>query len=154
MRHAGAFARNNCGSIAVEAAILVPMFMIIVAGSVEVARAYQQANAVEKGLRAGALFLARAEDPDDSAAQASAINLVRTGLLDGIGEYLAPGWSDTGSSVTASVRSFSLGNNDSTDVIRIEAALVYTPLLPQFAQLFGLDNLTIRMSHEQAYVGF
>lgn len=153
-RRLGDFVQDRSGSIAVEAAILTPLFLIILAGGVEVGRAYQQANAVEKGLRTGALFLARAEDPDDSASQASAVNLVRTGNLDGSGDLLAPGWSNTGSSVTASVRSFSLGNNDSTDVIRLEAALVYMPLLPQFAHLFGLGDITIRMSHEQAYVGF
>lgn len=154
LRRTSGFARENGGSIAVEAAILIPLFLIVITGTVEVARAYQQANALEKGLRVGALFLARSEDPEDGAAQIGAVNLVQTGRLDGGGEYLAAGWSKPGSSVAVSVRDYSLGNSDSTSVIRIEAALLYEPILPNLAQLFGLDETTIRMSHEQAYVGF
>lgn len=154
LRRARRLAYDIGGSIAVEAAILIPMFVIIVAGGIEVARAYQQANALEKGLRVGALYLARSEDPEDGAAQVGAANLVRTGQIDGTGDYLAPGWSEPTSTVTVSVRDYSLGNNDNTSVIRIEAALLYTPILPNLAHLFGLDATTIRMSHEQAYVGF
>jgi len=153
-RRIGGLARERGGSIAIEAAILTPLFLTIFAGTVEVARAYQQANALEKGLRIGALYLARAEDPEDAAAQANAINLVRTGQLNGSGGYLVPGWSEAGSSVLISVRSFNVTNADTTSVIRVEGALVYTPMVPALAELFGLDTTTIRMSHEQAYVGF
>jgi len=52
-RRIGGLARERGGSIAIEAAILTPLFLTIFAGTVEVARAYQQANALEKGLRIG-----------------------------------------------------------------------------------------------------
>ena len=38
-------------------------------------------------------------------------------------------------------------------VIRIAAEVPFEPLVAGLAASFGLDNYTIRLSHEQAYVG-
>ena len=47
------------GSSLIEFGFLLPMFMLLAVGFIEVGRAYFQANAVEKGVRAGALYAAR-----------------------------------------------------------------------------------------------
>ena len=86
------FVRDRRGVAAVEMAVVLPLFLLTFSGLVEVGRAYEQANAIEKGLRAGALYLARTSDPAAASAQAVASDLARSGRLGGGAPYLAPGW--------------------------------------------------------------
>ena len=60
-----------------------------------------QANAIEKGLRAGAMYVARAQLPVDGATTTAITNLVKRGSIDTSAPYLVDGWSD------ASARAFS-----------------------------------------------
>jgi Flp pilus assembly protein TadG len=146
------FAADRRGVAAVEMAILMPVLLMLMSGLVEVARAYEQASAIEKGLRAGALYLARTGDPTAMAAQTAASDLAMSGRLGGGAPYLAPGWSSSAASLDISFSSFTVGE-DSLPVVRLAAEVPFVPLVPGLAETFGFNNYTIRLSHEQAYVG-
>ncbi|MBT3927210.1 MAG: hypothetical protein HOA58_07765 [Rhodospirillaceae bacterium] len=147
-----AFARDRRGVAAVEVAVVMPIFLLLFSGLIEVGRAYEQANAIEKGLRAGALYLARTGDPAAASAQATASELVRTGRIGGDAPFLAPGWEQGNSVLDITLGNFVLGEQNLA-VIRIAAEVPFEPLVPGLAASFGLDDYTIRLSHEQAYVG-
>ncbi len=152
IRRLAEVAPDRRGVAAVELALVMPLFLLLFSGLVEVGRAYEQANAIEKGLRAGALYLARTSDPAAPSAQAAAADLVRSGRLGGGAPYLAPGWERSTSVLDITLASFVIGE-DSMAVIRIAAEVPFEPLVPGLAAGFGLDSYTIRLSHEQAYVG-
>jgi hypothetical protein len=152
IRRLAEFAGDRRGVAAVEMAVVMPLFLLMFSGLVEVGRAYEQANAIEKGLRAGAIYLARTSDPAAASAQAIAADLVRSGRLGGGAPYLAPGWEQSASVLDITLGSFAVGE-DSMAVVRIAAEVPFEPLVPGLAASFGLDNYTIRLSHEQAYVG-
>lgn len=139
--------RCRRGAAAVEFALILPVLITILVGTVEVARALIQANAIEKGLRAGAMYVARATLPVDSATQAAVENLVRRGSLDGTADYLAAGWNEAGAGVVvARLSDFTTGGID-VPVFRITATVPFVPLLP------GLPSFTMVRSHEQTHIG-
>lgn len=151
-RRIKAFWRDRRGVAAIEVAIVMPLFLLLFSGLIEVGRAYEQANAIEKGLRAGALYLARTSDPAAASAQATASALVRSGRVGGGAPYLAPGWEQSVAVLDITLGNFILGD-ESLPVIRMAAEVPFEPLVPGLAASFGLDDFTIRLSHEQAYVG-
>ena len=144
--------RDTRANAVVEFAFVLPIFLSITVGTVEFGRAIFQANAVDKGVRAGALYAARSPQPLSAATIATAENLVRTGTLDGSGPFLATGWARAGASVTITTSSFAVGT-ESLPVIRVAASVPYDPLLPNMNPLAGLTAFNIKANHEQAYVG-
>ena len=140
------------GNAIVEFALAVPLLVLIVAGMTEIGRAYFQAVAVEKGLRAGALYAAHSASPLGAADRAAAENLVRTGTLDGSGPLLVSGWESAGASLQITSTSFAVGEV-SVPVIRFAASVPFDPLLPGLFGFVGLGDFTIASSHEQAYIG-
>lgn len=140
------------GSVVVEFALFAPFLLLLLAGTVEAGRAYFQANAVEKGVRAGALFASRTDAPASGAVQATVENLVKTGTMDGSGPYLVPGWALPGATLDITITGFAVGT-DTIPVIRVEAAVPWDPVLPGLLTFVGLSSHTIKAHHEQAYVG-
>ena len=140
------------GSAGIEAALIIPVFLLTFTGLLELGRAFEQAHAVEKGLRSGAIYLARTDNPQSLTSQTVARNLIMTGSTDGADPYLAPGWADETADVAISVSDYVLGSA-ATPVIEIEAAVPFSPLMPSLAEAFGVSGYTIRLSHQQAYVG-
>ena len=140
------------GGSAIEFALVVPMLLSLVLGVVEVGRLVVQADAVEKSLRSAAVFAARSELPLDAAALTTIRNLVRTGTPDGTGDIIVPGWGEAGADVLVEPRTETVGGED-IDVIRLTAVVPFTPLVPQLLHAIGLEDLTIRTSHDQTYMG-
>lgn len=140
------------GSTGVEMALILPVFLLTFSGLLELGRAFEQAHAVEKGLRSGVLYLARCDDPEAASSQAVARNLVKTGQIDGAGSFLAPGWSADGASVAITVSAFVV-DGAPTPVIQIDAEVPFSSIVPGLADVIGVSGYTIRMSHQQAYVG-
>lgn len=152
---------NNCrrlkpdegGSIVVEFAIMLPVLMLLSSGLIEVGRAYIQASAVQKGVRAAALFAARAATPLSNVDKQRAENLARTGTVDGSGALLVPGWGGAGATIDITATStFSVGTQ-ALPIIRVEASVPFQPVLPNVFALTGFGSHTISVRHEQAYVG-
>jgi hypothetical protein len=135
------------GAVAVEAAICAPLLLAVLMGLVECGRALSHANALEKGLRAGAMYVARAPLPLDEAATAAAANLVRRGTVDAVAPFLIPGWAETGAAVTIVPLDDFVTQGVAVPVFRVSASVPYLPILP------GAPRFTISRSHEQAYIG-
>ncbi len=144
--------RQERGNAVVEFALILPFLLLLFSGLTEIGRAYFQANAVEKGLRAAALYASRAPSPLSAADQIVTENIVRTGTIDGSGPSLVSGWDKAGATVTITSTNFDLSGVP-IPVVRVAASVPLDPLVPELLALAGLTTFTINLSHEQAYVG-
>lgn len=158
--------RNRRGNVTVEFACFLPLLMLLLMGGLEIGNAIHQGALIEKNLRAGTLYAARILDPDadgpilSAAAAATVENLVRTGGQSGRDRPVVPGWADAAASLVIDstlAHVFSSENATPLDVsvpvVRLTASVPYTPLLPGLFATVGLNDIVIRLSHEQAYVG-
>lgn len=144
--------RQEGGNAVVEFALFMPFLLLLFSGLTEIGRAYFQANAIEKGLRAAALYASRAPTPLSAADQAITENILKTGTADGSGPVLVSGWGKAGASVTVTTSGFSI-DGVIIPVIKVEASVPLDPLVPELLSMVGLSTFTINLSHEQAYVG-
>ena len=146
--------RDGRGNAVVEFALVLPLLLLLFAGISEIGRAYYQANAVEKGLRAGALFAGRNSFPLTAQVRTMVANLVKTGTLDGSGPYLVSGWADVNADLNIDdTLTFPVDATTTIPVVRVTATVPFDPLIPGMLTLVGLGDVTIQLSHEQAYVG-
>ena len=144
--------RQENGNAVVEFALIMPFLLLLFSGLTEIGRAYFQANAVEKGLRAAALYASRASSPLSAADKVIAENIARTGTIDGSGASLVSGWDKPGASLTITSTDYDL-SGVAVPVINVAAAVPLDPLVPELVAMVGLETFTINLSHEQAYVG-
>lgn len=151
------FRGDRRGVAAVEFALLLPMLLVLLVGIAEVGRYLGQAEAVEKGLRAGAMFAARQTLTSgvlSNAAETTIKNLVERGTLDTSGAYLADGWGESGADLTITVTSTASGVTGLTvNVIELTAEVPYDEMLPGMLAFVGISSLSLTMSHEQVHVG-
>lgn len=138
--------RARDGAAAVEFAVLVPFFAILFLGIIEVGRGLVQANAIEKGLRAGAAYAARSALPIETADLDRIRNIVMTGTPDGSGAYLVPGWSEVSAEVNVIEQDGFTTHGVEVPVLRLEATVPFEPLFP------GFSPYTFHIAHEQAYL--
>ncbi|WP_165820057.1 TadE/TadG family type IV pilus assembly protein [Microvirga sp. KLBC 81] len=143
--------QDQSGAALVEAAIVVPVALIVLAGGLELGRAISYHHAADKAVRNAARYIARVPAADVSNDQ-NAENLVRYGT-----------WS---SSVPSGVRS-ALSPGNVTDVrvvvtddaatpprpvrVRLEADVQYS--LPLLTILDSNASLSVTVAHEQPYIG-
>ncbi len=106
-----------------------------------------QANAIEKGLRAGAMYVARAQLPVDGATTTAITNLVKRGSIDTSAPYLVDGWSDASASVSVTAPAVFVTNGVSVTVFEVTASVPFIPIFP------GMPVFTLTRSHQQAYIG-
>ena len=145
--------RDRRGVAAVEFGLLLPILMVLLVGIAELGRYLGQAEAVEKGLRAGAMYAARQSLPLSGTAKTEIENLVKTGTRDGSGIYLAAGWNESGAKVDITATNNSTTDGTAVTVIELTANVPYDELLPGMLGFFGILPLNISMSHEQVHIG-
>ena len=145
------YIRDTNGNAAVEFALVLPVLLLMFVGLTEVGRAYYQADAIEKGLRAGALYAARS--PSLSGATLTTVeNIVKTGSMNGSGALLVSGWGRGEADLQITSVDFTL-DGDAIPVIRLSATVPFDPMLPGLAAFVGLENFNMTLSHEQAFLG-
>jgi Flp pilus assembly protein TadG len=151
----GSFARlwrDREGVSAVEFALMLPVFLLVTAGMIDLGRALYQTNVIEKGLRAGAMYAARNEYPLTAGQQTEAENIVKKGNRAGTGSYMVGGWSDpTSLSVFTTTE---IVDGTPLPVYHFVAAVPFDPILPGLLSALNLDQIKIRLTHEQAYIGY
>ena len=146
--------RDARGNAVVEFGLVLPLLLLLLVGITEIGRAYYQANAVEKGLRAGALFAGRNSFPLTAQVRTMVTNLVKTGTLDGSGPYLVSGWADVNAGLNIDdTLTFLVDATTTIPVVRVTATVPFDPLMPGMLAVVGLGDITIQLGHEQAYVG-
>ena len=144
--------RQDSGNAVIEFALILPFLLLLFTGLTEVGRAYFQADAIEKGLRAAALYASRVPTPLSVADKQIAKNILKTGTVDGTGPLLVSGWGKPGASASITSSGYSLGGT-TIPVIKVSASVPLDPLVPELVSMVGLSTFTINLSHEQAYVG-
>jgi Flp pilus assembly protein TadG len=144
--------RDAAGAGAVEFALMLPVFLLITAGMIDLGRALYQTNTIEKSLRAGAMYAARNSYPLTTAQKAEAENIVKKGNRAGTGKYLIDGWSDPASlSVYTTTE---VVDGTPVPVYHFDASVAFEPLLPGLLSALQLDDVKIELAHEQAYIGY
>jgi Flp pilus assembly protein TadG len=136
---------------AVELGLMLPMLMVLLATVVELAHFMATGEAVEKGMRAAAMYAARADLPLSATVKTNVETLVQRGSLSTSDPYLTNAWSSGGTVNVATTTG--TANGTSVDVIKVTAAVTYSELMPGVLDFLGLGPLTISLEHEQAYVG-
>jgi hypothetical protein len=86
-----------------------------------------------------------------AAARVVIDNLVRTGTLDGTGALLVSGWRKAEAGLEIVTFDFDAGAV-TVPVIRLAAAVPFDPMMPGMPGFVGIEDFTIRLSHEQAYL--
>ena len=146
--------RDRRGVLAVEFAFAVPVFLTLTVGLVELGRAVHQTTAVEKALRAGALYAARHQFPLSPQTETEVANLVKYGDKNGGTTYLVPGWGEPGASLDIQVGSFNVDGipvgGQEIPVVRLAASVPFVPILKG---MMPIANFNIEARHDQAYVG-
>ena len=166
----GRLRKNDCGSAAVEMALVTPMLLILMMGAFELGNYFVSQHVLIKGLRDGAVYAARqnivtnydcsAGTPTvPSGTVTNTENIVRSGQLSGGADRL-PNWSSATFSVTVNCATtagastmtgiYAL-NGGKAPVLTVSAQLPYRTLLGSI----GIDvaNLTLGGSEQAAATG-
>ena len=145
------WAVDGRGNALIEFAFVLPLWLLLSTGMLEVGRGFYQTAQLEKSVRAGALYLARHSFPLSTATLAAAENLVKTGHVDG-GDYTVSGWAKTGADLQITSVNFSIDGVD-IPVVRISASVPFDPIFASLPDFVGLTAFTMPARNEQAHVG-
>lgn len=146
------FRRDQKGVAVVEFGLFLPLLMLLLVGMAETGRVLYHTNAVEKGLRSGALYAARSEFPLSGDAKTAVENIVKTGNAAGSPPYLVSGWAKAGADFDITTTDVFV-DGEPLPVVHLDAVVPYDPLLPGMLSFLGLGDFKIRVSHEQAFLG-
>lgn len=139
------------GASAIEFGLIVPILMLAVGGVTELGSYFQQVGAVEKGLRAAATYAARADLPLSTSTLNTIKKIARTGEVNGTTD-MVDGWSANSANLNVTVSDVNSGST-TVSVVRLDATLPYTPIVPVINELAVLRGLTISASQEQVHIG-
>lgn len=151
-RRWGVLAADRAGTAAVEMAMVMPILLIILFGSVELGNYFYNEHTLIKAVRDGARFAARQSfanytgcsgSPGGSVV-ADTRNVVKTGYLTG-GTILTPRITDGAISVTTSCAATAggqtmsgvyYGRPNGAQIVTVSATVGYRPVL----NVFGFDG--------------
>ena len=144
------FARCERGAATVEAAVAVPLLLLIGLGGAEMGNFVNEAHKMKTGLAAGARLLARASAPE--ATEASARNLAVTGLTTANGTPRVRGW--TAAQVTVSYRwvantGAAYTGGAQIRIVRLESTTPYRGL----GLLPLVTGSSVSAAHEERWTG-
>jgi hypothetical protein len=142
-------ARCSSGTASLEAVIIVPVAISLMAGGVEFGRIYTTASTADKSMRSAARYLARV--PRDHICDwglTNAQNLAVYGNLSGTGSPLITGW--TTANVTLQQPSDCNALPDPV-IIQLQASVPFTAVM---LSAVGLSNsFTFHVQHEERSIG-
>ena len=142
-KRATAFRRDQSGVAAVEAALLLPVLILLALGTADVSWMLAQSHRVEQGLAAGGGYLAKSGSPDAHVARAR--NLAVTGQFVG-GSSRVDGWSADDVSVSFRSVAGDYRTGDRGRVVVLQTTVPYRG--------FGIlstirEDWTITATHEE-----
>lgn len=178
MRWLASLLRSNAGSSAAEMALVTPMLIMLMFGSIELGRFFLDEHVVVKAVRDGARYAGRQQlsnyvtsggcqsSVQDATVLSNIKNLVRTGLVSGDGNRL-PYWTDN-TTITVSVACHtSTGGQSMTGiydgitgtggvavgapVVTISVAVPYQPLFNALG--FNANGLSLTASQQASVTG-
>lgn len=156
--------RQETGAAAAEMALVAPLLLILMFGSMEIGHYFYSEHVVVKAVRDGARFASRQAFANftcpstvSSTVQTDTKNVTRTNTVAGTGTPRLAGWTQN-SSVTVTLSkcvapgtygSFYLGND--VPVVQVEATVPYTSLFKVIG--FNSANLQLKAREEAAVMG-
>lgn len=138
------------GAVLVEFALIMPIFLMIIAIVLELGLALHQENTLEKSIMAATGIASRSGYPINSATSIRVNNMAKTGNVNG-GSYLMPGWGDAGSSLSITTSTYNL-NGTTVPYVRVDATVPYQPLLPGLLDFLGFNNFNLSAAHEEVFI--
>lgn len=152
---AAALGHDRRGTAIVEAAIVLPVMILLLFGLIEIGRALMEHHTLTRSVRDAARYVARVpllcpatDDPTWSGVKSIARNLALTGQRTG-GTPLVPSWTTAAFSVADPVCEDWSGRP--VQVITVNASVPYQDL--GFLTLLGLSGFTLGASNQQPHVG-
>lgn len=157
--------RDRKGSAAVEMALVTPLLLIIMFGSVEVGNYFYNEHLLTKAVRDGARYAARQNFSFYSACTgaptgtvvAETRNLVKTGYVTGTGDRLAA-WNantitlDTSCNTALALTGIYRGKTTGAPVVTVAATVPYTPIVGT-AFGFSGSGITLNATQKAAVTG-
>jgi Flp pilus assembly protein TadG len=150
--------RDDCGSAAVEMALVVPFFLVLMFGAFDLGNYFLSEHVVVKAVRDGARYASRRGFSDFSCTAPSADvldktrNLVRTGTIASGGPARLPNWTDGVATITVAAtcnttnaaynNGIYKGASTGVPIVTVTAAVPYTSLFKHF----GLTTTTITLN--------
>lgn len=138
------------GAALVEFTLLAPFLLVLGLGMSEFGRFLYQYQLVLDGLRDGARYLARMQDPTDTTKQTSAANLAATGTIDGTGADRVDGWAAadvTFNIVNVANSGGAYRGDDPIQVVQATTTFDYADV--GFLSALSLPALSIDATYEQ-----
>jgi hypothetical protein len=168
--------RRRDGIASVEFAIILPVLVILLFGTIEFGRLLVDYQLVNKSARDAIRYLSRVRDtaitdscpggavlwpdPAPSPSVSNAVNLAMTGSIDGSGAYLLGYWVDAS---TIEIRVPPCNNNEAGTFSGVFQDSDYIPELTMtvdvsFPSGFGwllpfLDDFSITVTHNEVHIG-
>jgi Flp pilus assembly protein TadG len=144
----------DSGAALIEAAFILPIFLVLVGGVYEFGFYFYQQQLITSGVRDAARYLALTSDPTNSANQLDAKNLAVYGSISGDITPRVAGWSTTNvtvivTSLDNSARAYAGGST--IQIVTVSAD--FTDPTLGFFGLFGVKAPTISISHQERCVG-
>jgi Flp pilus assembly protein TadG len=142
--------RDRRGSALVEFTLLAPFLLFLGLGMAEFGRFLYQYQLVVEGLRDGARYLARVQDPTTVANKTSAANLAVTGTIDGSGSARVEGWvaADVTFAITDIDNSAGTYRGDATIEV-VHAATTFDYADVGFLSALSLPSISVDATQEQ-----
>ena len=136
--------REEEGVAAVEVALMLPFFVLLVFGAIDASNLLIQTHRVEQGLALAGGYLSKSQDPGDRIDEAK--ELAVTGRISG-GQPIVKGWSTADVSVSFRSVAGTYRTGTSGRVVRMATSHSYEG----FGLLRGLSGARIRVeaSHEE-----
>ena len=138
------------GAALVEFTLLAPFLLALGLGMCEFGRFLYQYQLVLDGLRDGARYLARMQDPTNTTSQTNAANLAATGTIDGSGTGRVDGWAAADVSfniVNVANSGGAYRGDDPIQVVQATTTFDYADV--GFLSALNLPSLSIDAAYEQ-----
>ena len=148
-----AFWNADRGAALVEAAIILPVFLVLVGGVYEFGFYLYQEQLITSGVRDAARYLTLAADPTSAADQTEAKNLAVTGTIAG-GAPRVAGWTSSDISIAVSsvdISDGTYGGGSTIQIVTVSTRFVDPSL--GFLGLLHLRKPTISVSHQERVIG-
>jgi Flp pilus assembly protein TadG len=146
------------GTAAVEAAVALPMLLLLGSGVFEFSNAIFDHQEIATGIRDAARYLARVQDPTVATSQTYAKNLAVNGVITG-GTARVRGWKVGNVTITITqVANPLLANGEPTyrgpnplDIVTVSTAYPYQQI--GLLKAFGLPSPTFNVVHSERAIG-
>lgn len=145
--------RSDDGAALVECAIILPVFLVLVCGVYEFGFYLYQQQLMTSGVRDAARYLTLTADPASSTNQSAAKHIAVSGFVNG-GAARVNGWTASDISIAVTAVDNSVGSYSGGSVIQIvTVSTSFEDPSLGFLGLLGLTKPTIRLSHQERFVG-